>query len=117
MTTAAVEGTAFPVNSPATPLHQVEQRPLWLSTASVHYATVSDLTPATITRWLKSVGDAVGDGELPLELATDKVDTEIPAPATGILTELLESADSVVADGMTTADEVVALDRVLAAAR
>lgn len=74
------------------------------------------VTEATITRWLKSVGDAVVDGEPLLEVATDKVDTENPAPATGILTEILEPADTVVAVGMTIADEIVALDRVLAAA-
>ncbi len=38
MATAAVESTAFPVNSPATPLHEIEQRVLWLSTSIVHYA-------------------------------------------------------------------------------
>lgn len=43
------------------------------------------VTEATITRWLKSVEDTVVEGEPLLEDATDKVDTEIPSPAGGIL--------------------------------
>ena len=34
----AVESTAYPVNTPSTPLHEIEQRVLWLSTAIIHYA-------------------------------------------------------------------------------
>ena len=59
------------------------------------------VTEATITRWLKAVGDTVDFDEPLLEVATDKVDTEIPAPAAGILTAILEPEDAVVpvADG------------------
>jgi 2-oxoglutarate dehydrogenase E2 component (dihydrolipoamide succinyltransferase) len=53
----------------------------------------------TITRWLKQPGDAIEADEPLLEVATDKVDTEIPAPATGVLTKLLAEEDSVVAVG------------------
>ncbi len=39
----------------------------------------------TITRWLKTVGDSVNELEPLLEVNTDKVDTEIPSPAAGVL--------------------------------
>ncbi|QYB00202.1 2-oxo acid dehydrogenase subunit E2 (plasmid) [Rhodococcus sp. USK10] len=57
------------------------------------------IAEATIPRWLKAVGDPVGVDEPLLEVATDKVDTEIPAPATGILTAILEPEDAVVPIG------------------
>jgi 2-oxoglutarate dehydrogenase E2 component (dihydrolipoamide succinyltransferase) len=43
----------------------------------------------TITKWLKKVGDAVGRDEPLFEISTDKVDSEIPSPAEGVLTEIL----------------------------
>ena len=42
----------------------------------------------TVNEWFKQVGDAVAEGEPLLEIGTDKVDTEIPAPASGILSEI-----------------------------
>ncbi|MFE2098918.1 biotin/lipoyl-containing protein, partial [Streptomyces sp. NPDC059468] len=42
------------------------------------------VTEGTVTRWLKSVGDSVEADEPLLEVSTDKVDTEIPAPASGV---------------------------------
>src|SRR6201986_1799848 len=42
----------------------------------------------TITKWLKKPGDAVEKDEPLFEISTDKVDAEIPAPASGILTEI-----------------------------
>jgi len=42
----------------------------------------------TVNEWFKQVGDAVTEGEPLLEIGTDKVDTEIPAPASGILSEI-----------------------------
>lgn len=50
----------------------------------------------TVTRWLKNVGDAVGDQEPLLEISTDKVDTEVPSPAAGVLLEILVAEDSTV---------------------
>ena len=41
----------------------------------------------TIVRWLKKVGDQVGADETIVEISTDKVDMELPAPASGTLTE------------------------------
>ena len=43
----------------------------------------------TLTKWLKKVGDSVQRDEPLFEISTDKVDSEIPSPATGILTEIL----------------------------
>lgn len=43
----------------------------------------------TLTKWLKKVGDAVVRDEPLFEISTDKVDSEIPSPATGILSEIL----------------------------
>ncbi len=42
----------------------------------------------TVNEWYKQVGDAVAEGEPLLEIGTDKVDTEIPAPAAGTLAEI-----------------------------
>jgi pyruvate dehydrogenase E2 component (dihydrolipoamide acetyltransferase) len=42
----------------------------------------------TVNEWYKEVGDPVAEGEPLLEIGTDKVDTEIPAPATGLLAEI-----------------------------
>ena len=42
----------------------------------------------TVNEWFKQVGDPVTEGEPLLEIGTDKVDTEIPAPVTGVLTEI-----------------------------
>ena len=42
----------------------------------------------TVNEWFKQVGDPVTEGEPLLEIGTDKVDTEIPAPATGVLSEI-----------------------------
>ena len=47
------------------------------------------VTEGTILRWMKQPGDTVALDEALLEISTDKVDTEIPSPAAGILTEIL----------------------------
>jgi pyruvate dehydrogenase E2 component (dihydrolipoamide acetyltransferase) len=66
------------------------------------------VTEGTITRWLKSVGDHVEADEPLFEVSTDKVDSEVPAPASGTLSEILvqegETAEvgarlAVIADG------------------
>lgn len=61
------------------------------------------VTEATITRWLKAVGDEVQPDEPLLEVATDKVDTEVCSPAAGILTQIIEPEDSVVEIGAVIA--------------
>jgi len=57
------------------------------------------VTEGTVTRWLKSEGDLVKVDEPLLEVSTDKVDTEIPSPAEGILTRIVVPVDSTVAVG------------------
>ncbi|HKT05874.1 MAG TPA: biotin/lipoyl-containing protein, partial [Rugosimonospora sp.] len=53
----------------------------------------------TVTRWLKQVGDQVSADEPLLEVSTDKVDTEIPSPASGTLLEIAVQQDETVAVG------------------
>lgn len=57
------------------------------------------VTEGTVTRWLKSVGDTVRADEALLEVSTDKVDTEIPSPVSGVLLEILAAEDAVVLVG------------------
>ncbi len=57
----------------------------------------------TLTKWLKSVGDEVQEYEPLLEVNTDKVDTEIPSPASGILMEILVPKGTVVKAGQLLA--------------
>jgi len=59
---------------------------------------------ATITSWLKSVGDNIEADEAVLEIATDKVDSEVPAPEDGVLQEILFQEGDVVQVG-----EVIAI--------
>ena len=47
------------------------------------------VSEGTITKWAKQVGDAIAADETLLEISTDKVDTEVPSPATGVVTEIL----------------------------
>lgn len=58
---------------------------------------------ATITNWLKEVGDTIEEDEAILEIATDKVDSEIPSEVDGKLIEKLFQADDVVLVGQTIA--------------
>ena len=54
------------------------------------------VTEGTITKWLKAVGDQVARDEPLFEVSTDKVDSEVPSPAEGTLTEILvEEGDTV----------------------
>jgi 2-oxoglutarate dehydrogenase dihydrolipoamide succinyltransferase (E2 component) len=47
------------------------------------------VSEGTITKWLKQVGDTIEADESLLEISTDKVDTEVPSPATGVVQEIL----------------------------
>src|SRR5437879_6298750 len=71
------------------------------------------VTEGTVTRWLKQEGDTVEVDEPLLEVSTDKVDTEIPSPAAGVLTKIVANEDDVVEVGgelgvIGTADEAAA---------
>src|SRR5256714_4028813 len=57
------------------------------------------VTEGTVTRWLKKEGERVEVDEPLLEVSTDKVDTEIPSPASGILRGIAVDEDETVAVG------------------
>src|SRR5207237_775416 len=57
------------------------------------------VTEGTVTRWLKKEGERVEADEPLLEVSTDKVDTEIPSPASGILRGITVAEDETVAVG------------------
>ena len=58
---------------------------------------------ATITNWLKQVGDKIEADEAILEIATDKVDSEVPSEVSGVLVEQLFAKDDLVQVGQTIA--------------
>lgn len=58
---------------------------------------------ATVTNWLKNVGDKIEQDEAVLEIATDKVDSEVPSEVSGVLVEILFQKDDVVQVGQTIA--------------
>lgn len=58
---------------------------------------------ATITNWLKNVGESIAADEAVLEIATDKVDSEVPSEVSGTLVEILFQVNDVVKVGQTIA--------------
>jgi pyruvate dehydrogenase E2 component (dihydrolipoamide acetyltransferase) len=70
------------------------------------------VTEGTVTRWLKKEGEHVTADEPLLEVSTDKVDTEIPSPATGILRGIAVDEDETVAVGaqLATIEDSAAAD-------
>ncbi len=58
---------------------------------------------ATITSWLKEIGDTIEADEAVLEIATDKVDSEVPSEVDGVLVEKLFNVDDVIQVGQTIA--------------
>ncbi|MFJ3276904.1 2-oxo acid dehydrogenase subunit E2 [Streptomyces sp. NPDC086776] len=61
------------------------------------------VTEGTVTRWLKQVGEAVEADEPLLEVSTDKVDTEIPSPVSGVLMSIMVAEDDTAEIGATLA--------------
>src|SRR4030081_2282865 len=57
------------------------------------------VTEGPVPRWLKKEGDTVEVDEPLLEVSTDKVDTEIPSPAAGVLTKIIAQEDDTVEGG------------------
>src|SRR2546423_15477052 len=57
------------------------------------------VSEGTITKWLKQEGDQVEADESILEISTDKVDTEVPSPGAGVLTQILVQEGETVAVG------------------
>src|SRR5690554_6184114 len=58
---------------------------------------------ATITNWVKNIGDTIEQDETVVEVATDKVDSEVPSEVAGVLVEQLFQVDDVVQVGQTIA--------------
>ena len=61
------------------------------------------VSEGTVTKWLKNPGDTIEADEPLLEISTDKVDTEVPAPGSGVLSELLVQEGETVAVGTVLA--------------
>ena len=61
------------------------------------------ITEGTIIEWRKKIGDTVEKDEIFLEIGTDKVDSEIPSPAAGILVEILAKPNDVIDVGKVIA--------------
>src|SRR5208337_4124708 len=55
------------------------------------------IAEGTITKWLRKVGEPVGQDEPLFEISTDKVDAEIPSPAAGTLSQILVKENETVA--------------------
>ena len=53
-------------------------------------------TEAAIITWFKNVGDTIEEDEMLLEVATDKVDSEVPSTVSGIIEEILYEANAVI---------------------
>jgi 2-oxoglutarate dehydrogenase E2 component (dihydrolipoamide succinyltransferase) len=74
-----------------------------MSTSVTLPALGESVTEGTVSRWLKQVGDTVEADEPLLEVSTDKVDTEIPSPASGVLLEIRAQEDETVEVGAVLA--------------
>ena len=124
--TAPVVQTPPPAPTPTPPVAPVVEKPVAkipdpapvapvvttpAAPTSTGSATVNVLLPAlgesvtegTITRWLKNVGDSVSLDEAIVEISTDKVDTELPSPAAGVIAEIKVAQDQVAAVGAVLA--------------
>ncbi len=74
-----------------------------MSTSVTLPALGESVTEGTVSRWLKQVGDQVEADEPLLEVSTDKVDTEIPSPISGVLLEIKAAEDETVEVGAVLA--------------
>ena len=90
----AAGGDAAPVPSSGAPVAGVEVRMPALG---------ESVAEGTVTTWLKQVGEEVEADEPLLEVSTDKVDTEVPAPASGVLVSIAVGEDETVAVGTVLA--------------
>ncbi|MFJ3595154.1 2-oxoglutarate dehydrogenase, E2 component, dihydrolipoamide succinyltransferase [Streptomyces sp. NPDC090126] len=93
----AAEAPAPAAEEPAAPAPQAEAPAASGGSAEGTDVTLPALgesvTEGTVTRWLKEVGEEVAEDEPLLEVSTDKVDTEIPAPVAGVLLEIVVGED------------------------
>ncbi|MCL1692422.1 MAG: hypothetical protein M3096_01940, partial [Actinomycetia bacterium] len=61
------------------------------------------VTEGTILSWAKQAGESIVEDEVLVEISTDKVDTEMPSPASGVISEILVQAGETVAVGTAIA--------------
>ena len=94
--------TQAPAAAPAAPAAPAQAAPAPVAQTSSSDATEvllptlgESVTEGTVSRWLKEVGEQVAADEPLLEVSTDKVDTEIPSPASGVLLEIRVAEDEV----------------------
>ena len=99
---AAAAPAPAPAQAPAAPAPAGAPGPV-SGTPVVLPALGESVTEGTVTRWLKSVGDSVDADEPLLEVSTDKVDTEIPSPAAGVVVAINVAEDETVEVGTTLA--------------
>ena len=61
------------------------------------------ITEAAIIKWFKNIGDTIEEDEILLEVATDKVDSEVPSTVSGVIKEILYKQNDVIEIGKTIA--------------
>ncbi|MFN5113590.1 MAG: 2-oxoglutarate dehydrogenase, E2 component, dihydrolipoamide succinyltransferase [Ignavibacteria bacterium] len=120
LNTDANASVATPAPAPAVPAPQQTVQPSQVQQAPVPAATPvaapsgtqtdvvmpkmgESIQEGKILRWLKKPGDSVDRDEILLEISTDKVDTEVPSPVAGTLTELLAAEGDTVEVGAVIA--------------
>ena len=96
--------TPAPIPTPApvavpTPAPAAPNQSQGSATPVVMPALGESVSEGTVTRWLKSVGDQVNADEALLEVSTDKVDTEIPSPVSGVILSIDVPVDTTVPVG------------------
>ncbi len=62
------------------------------------------VTEGTVLEWHKQEGESFAEGDTLVEVSTDKVDAEVPAPGDGTLTKILKQPDEIVKVGEALAD-------------
>src|SRR5437764_1042453 len=70
------------------------------------------VTEGTVLEWHKQEGEFVDEGETVVEVSTDKVDAEVPAPASGTITAIRAAADEVVKVGQVLAEMSAGADTI-----
>jgi 2-oxoglutarate dehydrogenase E1 component len=103
--TTAEEGGATPIEAATTEAgHQAAADAAVGNTIDIVTPTGGEsVTEGTILEWSVKVGDAVKDGDTVVEISTDKVDMELPAPANGTITEILAEEGETVTVGQVIA--------------
>ena len=102
----AAAPAAAPIAAPAAPVAAAPATPAAAPAQGTEVrmpALGESVTEGTVTTWLKAVGDAIDADEPLLEVSTDKVDSEVPAPVAGFLAEIRVPEDETVEVGTVVA--------------